>query len=241
MSRYVDKNRVYFFIFFIFVFSCKEKELKKCINLSKNEETKLYNELTSQLINSFFGTKFLGEKKEYVDSIYFSFRVNHITKDSIKSIKEHIRIHNELFNDKDKFLNLYIDTLKTDRNIIGREYIRKIENKYQNLGFDFKDTKYFKKNLNLYEVLKSKDFDLCTANVLDIGGKKIIDYNSTIGLFSISKVVFNTKKNRAMVKVLFRYNCEQENKCNDVKSALFILEKVDNYWEIIEMDLLSIS
>jgi hypothetical protein len=219
--------------------NCKE-ELKKCVSQSTDTNVKLYNDLTDQLIPYFFREDYLGEKR-YFDSLRVASIINH---DDIY-LEEKTKAHNELFNNPEKFCNLYIDSTKnknTDfatgsKNFITghpEAHINYIKSRKELLKEFSSNTDIIKK-LSTRSSIKANQFNLCTAKVLDLAEYDKHTNECEIGVVYFSEIVFDPSKKRALVFVDYRI------KNYFHRNAVFKLRLHDNYWEIEDYTILLTS
>lgn len=226
----------------ILITNCKE-EMKSCVSQSPDIKVKLYNDLTDQLIPIFFGEDYLGDKR-YFDSL-------RVANDD-KYIEERTKAHNELFNNPEKFCNLYIDSIKNKPT-----FFAKVSTKFTTFSTNFatdnteaninrikRKKEFLKEFSNISEVreklskrssIKANQFNLCTANVLDLAEYDKHTNECEIGVVYFSEIVFDTSKKKALVFVDHRI----KNYFN--RTAIFKLRLNNNYWEIEDYMLVSTS
>ncbi|MCT2564043.1 hypothetical protein [Chryseobacterium herbae] len=211
--------------------NCKE-ELKKCVSQSTDTNVKLYNDLTDQLIFYYFGDNYLGEKK-YFDSL----RVAWLKNSDDKYGEERTKAHNNLFNNPEKFCNLYIDSTKnkniyfwTDNTEVYLKRIKRTKDSFK----DFSNSPDIK-NLSIRSSIKANQFNLCTAKVLDLAEYDKHTNECEIGVVYFSEIVFDPSKKRALVFV--------EHYLKNYLHRAFVFELIlhDNYWEIEDSMLVSTS
>ncbi|MDR6159843.1 hypothetical protein QF023_003359 [Chryseobacterium sp. SLBN-27] len=217
--------------------NCKE-EMKICVSQSTDIKVKIYNDLTDQLIPYFFREDYLGEKR-YFDSL----RVH----DDDLYIEEKTKAHNEIFNNPEKFCNLYIDSTKnknTDfatgsKNFITghpEAHINYIKSRKELLKEFSSNTDIIIKKLSTRSSIKANQFNLCTAKVLDLAEYDKHTNECEIGVVYFSEIVFDPSKKRALVFVDHRI------KNYFHRNAVFKLRlNNDNYWEIEDATLLLTS
>ena len=209
--------------------NCKE-EMKKCVSQSADTNVKLYNDLTDQLIPYFFREDYLGEKR-YFDSL----RVH----DDDLYIEEKTKAHNEIFNNPEKFRNLYIDSIKNKNTDFAtgstEDNIKYIQRK-KDFFKDFSNSPDIIKNLSLRSSIKANQFNLCAAKVLDLAEYDKHTNECEIGVVYFSEIVFDISKKRALVFVDHRIKKDYYG-----RNAVFKLRLHDNYWEIEDVMLVSTS
>lgn len=213
----------------LLITNCKE-EMKNCVSQSTDTNVKLYNDLTDQLIPYFFREDYLGEKR-YFDSL----RVH----DDDLYIEEKTKAHNEIFNNPEKFRNLYIDSTKSKNTYFGTDntevYLRRIIRTKDSFK-DFSNSPDIK-NLSIRSSIKANQFNLCTAKVLDLAEYDKHTNECEIGVVYFSEIVFDTSKKRALVFVDHRIKKDYYG-----RNAVFKLRlNNDNYWEIEDVMLVSTS
>lgn len=218
---------IFTLIIFTILINCKKEEIKLCVNRSPDIRIKLYNELTDQLIYNFFGDEYLN-RKHYFDSL----RVNN----KEEYIKESTKAHNLLFNNKKEFCNLYIDSARsksTDFSKYSDTTKIKIINEEKEIFKNFPNKEEVIKNLSVRSSIKANQFNLCTANVLDLKDKN--KNVCEVGIVYFSEVTFDKSKRNAVVYVNYR------NSKRVLRTYIFKLTLTNNYWELVDMDLLAIS
>ena len=224
----------------LLITNCKE-EMKNCVSQSTDTNVKLYNDLTDQLIPYFFREDYLGEKR-YFDSL----RVASISNHDDIYLEEKTKAHNELFNNPEKFCNLYIDSTKnknTDFATGSKNFITGHPEAHINYIKSRKELlKEFSSNTDIIEKLstrssiKANQFNLCTAKVLDLAEYDKHTNECEIGVVYFSEIVFDTSKKRALVFVDHRIKKDYYG-----RNAVFKLRLHDNYWEIEDVMLVSTS
>ncbi|PRB85787.1 hypothetical protein CQ022_05895 [Chryseobacterium culicis] len=221
--------------------------MKNCVSQSTDTNVKLYNDLTDQLIPIFFGDNYLGEKK-YFDSL----RVAWLKNSDDKYVEERTKAHNNLFNNPEKFCNLYIDSTKnknTDfatgsNNFITGNTNFAVDNPEAHINYIKRRKEFLKefssntdiiKKLRTRSTIKANQFNLCTAKVLDLAEYDKHTNECEIGIVYFSEIVFDPSKKRALVFVDHRI------KKYFHRNAIFKLRLHDNYWEIEDFTLLLTS
>jgi hypothetical protein len=206
--------------------------MKKCVSQSTDTNVKLYNDLTDQLIFYYFGDNYLGEKK-YFDSL----KVAWLKNSDDKYGEERTKAHNNLFNNPEKFCNLYIDSTKnkniyfwTDNTEVYLKRIKRTKDSFK----DFSNSPDIK-NLSIRSSIKANQFNLCTAKVLDLAEYDKHTNECEIGVVYFSEIVFDPSKKRALVFV------EHYLKNYLYRAFVFELRLHDNYWEIEDSMLVSTS
>lgn len=227
-------NILFILLFFTSITNCKNEEYKVCINQSPDIKIKLYNELTDQLIcNNFFDEYYLGEKK-YFDSL----RVTSLKNDDEKYDKERVKAHNLLFNNKNKFCVLYIDSVNiknTDIAEYSNESKINLIERNKHLFKNFSNSINILKNLSLRSSVKANQFNQCTVKVLDIENKSKNEKECEAGIVYFSEIVFDNTKKNALVFVNYR------NKQRDFRNYIIKLTLVNDYWQADDEILLAIS
>lgn len=227
----------------LLITNCKE-EMKNCVSQSTDIKVKLYNDLTDNLIPIFFREDYLGEKR-YFDSL----RVH----DDDLYIEEKTKAHNEIFNNPEKFCNLYIDSTKNKNTDFARgsnnfitgntnfavdnpEAHKNYIKRRKELLKEFSSNTDIIKKLSTRSSIKANQFNLCTAKVLDLAEYDKHTNECEIGVVYFSEIVFDTSKKRALVFVDHRIKKDYYG-----RNAVFKLRLHDNYWEIEDVMLVATS